>query len=370
MIEELVRAGANPISTIKHSIAETGREGIGCFPIYTPDELVYAAGFLPIGMWGGQTKGTLSDKYLQGFCCSIMKANMEQGLLGKYDFLKGIMITSYCDTLKCVIENWKAAMPHLVTIPVVYPQNRKNDSGKTYFRAELMRIKDKLEELSGKRISEESIDQAIQVYNEFRKAVRSFVDVARKHPSMITPKTRHLIIKASYFMDKKNYTEKITRLIAEMEKQEIEETKGRKIVLTGLMAEPNGLLELLEENDFLVAADDLAQESRQFRNDTPDGIDVYERMAERLGNQDGCAFLYDEEKTRVSLLRKMVAEHEAVGVIVCQLKFCDPEEFDYPLIKKELEEAKIPLLYLELEQQMDSVEQLRTRIQSFAEMLG
>ena len=32
-------------------------------------------------------------------------------------------------------------------------------------------------------------------------------------------------------------------------------------------------------------------------------------------------------------------------------------------------EENIPLLYLEIEQQMDSVEQLRTRVQGFVEML-
>ena len=48
---------------------------------------------------------------------------------------------------------------------------------------------------------------------------------------------------------------------------------------------------------------------------------------------------------------------------------CDPEEFDYPVYKKELEEAGVPMLYIEVDQQMDSIEQLRTRIQSFAEIL-
>ena len=52
------------------------------------------------------------------------------------------------------------------------------------------------------------------------------------------------------------------------------------------------------------------------------------------------------------------------------MKFCDPDEFDYPIIKKELDEAGVQQLYVEIEQQMDSVEQLRTRIQSFAEMLA
>ena len=50
-------------------------------------------------------------------------------------------------------------------------------------------------------------------------------------------------------------------------------------------------------------------------------------------------------------------------------KFCDPEEFDYPILKEAMEKEHIPLLYLETDQQADNVEQLRTRIQSFGEML-
>jgi len=52
------------------------------------------------------------------------------------------------------------------------------------------------------------------------------------------------------------------------------------------------------------------------------------------------------------------------------MKFCDPEEFDYPVYKAQLEAAGIPILYLEVDQQMESFEQIRTRIQSFAEMVG
>ena len=51
------------------------------------------------------------------------------------------------------------------------------------------------------------------------------------------------------------------------------------------------------------------------------------------------------------------------------MEFCDPEEFDYPIYKKELEAAGIPMLYLEIDQQIDSFEQIRTRVQSFTEML-
>ena len=69
------------------------------------------------------------------------------------------------------------------------------------------------------------------------------------------------------------------------------------------------------------------------------------------------------------MLIDMVREKDARAVVVCMMKFCDPEEFDYPVYKKELEQAGIPVLYLELDQQIESFEQLRTRIQSFSEML-
>ena len=70
------------------------------------------------------------------------------------------------------------------------------------------------------------------------------------------------------------------------------------------------------------------------------------------------------------MLKNLAEKYHADGIVICMMKFCDPDEFDYPIIKKELDEAGVQQLYVEIEQQMDSVEQLRTRIQSFAEILA
>ena len=47
------------------------------------------------------------------------------------------------------------------------------------------------------------------------------------------------------------------------------------------------------------------------------------------------------------------------------MKFCDTEAFDYPLVKKDLEEAGVPLLSVEHDQLVESTEQLRTRFRAF-----
>lgn len=116
MIQTLCQAGRCPEETIRSSVKETGKPAVGCFPLFVPEELVYAAGFLPVGLWGGISSFQKSNQYIQSFACSIMRANLELGLSGKYDMLKAALIPSQCDTLKCVCENFKVAVPK---VPVI-----------------------------------------------------------------------------------------------------------------------------------------------------------------------------------------------------------------------------------------------------------
>ncbi|HZK02336.1 MAG TPA: 2-hydroxyacyl-CoA dehydratase family protein, partial [Anaerovoracaceae bacterium] len=345
------------------------KKAVGCFPIYAPEEIVYAAGALPVGMWGGPTLGNLSDKYFQTFCCSIMKANMEQALKGIYENLSAVIISTFCDTLKCTIENWKAAVSHLNIVPIVYPQNRKSDAGKAFLKEEFQRITGELENILNVTVNDSDLEESFKIYEDYRATMRRFVKMSGNYPVLFDAVTRHQIIKAAYFMDKKIFTAKLKKLLEHVSQIPVEKFDGKRIIITGLLAEPDEFLELFSENNLVIVADDLAQESRQFRAKAPKEGTAMERMIERVALQDGCSFLYDFGKSRIDMLIDLKNEYNADGIVFCQLKFCDPEEFDYPLIKKGLEARGIPMLYLEIEQQMDSVEQLRTRIQTFSEIL-
>jgi benzoyl-CoA reductase/2-hydroxyglutaryl-CoA dehydratase subunit BcrC/BadD/HgdB len=52
------------------------------------------------------------------------------------------------------------------------------------------------------------------------------------------------------------------------------------------------------------------------------------------------------------------------------MKFCDPEEFDYPLLYPELDKAGIPNLMIEVDLEARSFEQIKTRVQTFRDILG
>ena len=62
-----------------------------------------------------------------------------------------------------------------------------------------------------------------------------------------------------------------------------------------------------------------------------------------------------------------VAQTNADAVIVAMMKFCDPEEWDYPVMYREFEEKGIKSLMIEVDQEATAFEQVRTRVQSFVE---
>lgn len=370
LIAALSQAGRTPKETIARSVRESGKSPIGCFPIYLPEEIIYASGLLPVGMWGGQTAMTEVDRYIQGFCCSVMRANMELGLRGAYQNLEAIVIPTYCDTMKSILANWTVALKEPKVLSYTVLQNRNSSGSLDFILYQNEKLRTDLSELTGKPISDGDIEQAFQVYEDYRAAVRRFVALVKDYPVSLNPTDRHLILKAAWFMDKKDYTKQLNALIDALAAQPKETLAGPRVVVTGLMMEPTKLLDVFTENRFTIVADDLAHESRQFRTLSRESGSVMERIACRMIDLKGDTFFYEENKSKGSRLIQQVKDEGADGVVVCMFKFCDPEEFDYPVYKKELTDAGVPMLYIEVDQQMDSVEQIRTRIQSFAEMLN
>ena len=369
-IEKLCAAALHPGKTIVNTKKETGKELVGCFPIHTPEEIVYAAGCVPIGMWGGRTEIQLADKYLQSFCCSIMRANVEFAMRGTYDMLKAVIIPTFCDTMKCIVENMKLAMPKVPTIAMAYPQHRTLQAGMEYTVSEIKRVRHELELILGKIVTENQIEEAFSIYEKYRRTMRRFSETSAEHPEIITARKRHLLIKAGQFMDKAIYTEMIEEIIQGLEGEPSSGYQGTRVVVTGLLSEPIEMLDIFDENQITIAADDLSLGSRLWRTQArKDVTDVFQKMAYRVADQEGDTFLYDPEKKKGQMLIDMAEECRADGIVVLMMKFCDPEEYDYPIYKEEVEAASVPMLYLEIDQQLTSFEQIRTRVQSFTEML-
>ena len=349
---------------------ENGQKIVGCFPPYAPEELVYASGLLPMGMWGGYTELKLAKSYLPPFACPIMQANMEFALNGKYSGLQAVIIPAICDTLRCMTQNWRFGVPRIPMIPIVYPQNRTSAASVDYLISEYEHVLVMLSTITGKMMTEKALCRTIELYNEHNAVMREFSALAAKHLDIITPTVRHGIMKSAFFMDKAEHTDSVKKINAGLKALPEHKFSGKKVILSGISSEPKELLEILEENGIAVVGDDLAQESRQYRTDTPlSGGGALKRLALQWQKRTCCSLIHELGQPRGTYLSELCRERQADGVINCLMKFCDPEEYDQPWLEADLRQAGYPCLTIEVDPLNKSFEQLRTRIQTFAEML-
>lgn len=368
-LARLTQACKNPKGQLEYYLGQ-GKKVIGCFPPYAPEELVYACGMIPMGLWGGHTELKLVKSYLPAFACPIMQSNLEFGLKGTYEGLSAVIIPAICDTLRCMTQNWRFGVPSIPMIPIVYPQNRTSPASVDYLISEYETVLVMLATITGNQMSEKALCAAIDIYNHHHVIMRQFNQLANDHLDIITPKVRHTVNKSAFFFDKKEHTAIVEEIIRALQERPVHEFSGKRVVLTGIVCEPDALLDVFEENHIAVVADDLAQENRQIRTDTPEkGGGGLKRLALQWNARRGCSLIHELGKPRGPMLVNMCRETQANGVINCMMKFCDPEEYDQPYFEADLREAGYPCLTIEIDSQNQSYEQIRTRVESFCEMI-
>lgn len=369
MLEELQTIAAYP-RTMLDRYLRNGKKVVGCFPIYSAEELVHAAGMIPMGIWGGQVNPARAGQYVPIFICSIMRSCLEFGMLDKYKGLSAVIMPILCDTFRGMSGAWRVGVKDIPLIGLIQPQNRDVEGAKEFLAAEYNAVKAKLEEIAGHPITDEAINASIAVYNAHSAAMREFAEVANDHLDIITPKVRHAVMKSAHFMEKTAHTEIINKIVAELKALPAHHWQGKKVILTGITAEPEDLLGILAENNIAVVGDDLAQESRQYRTAIPTGCgSPLECLAQQWLDRRACSTVHEVNNTRGSLLVDLVKQYRADGVIVCLMSFCDVEEYEYPMLAKHLEEAGIPTLCLDIDQSTENSGQSRTKIQTFVEMV-
>lgn len=369
ILNELQKIASSPKMQLQKYLKE-GKKVIGCVPVYTPEELIHSMGLVPMGLWGADVQIKNAKKFFPAFICSIMQSVLELGMQGTYKGLSAIIVPSLCDSLKCIGQNWKYAVPEIPFIPMTYPQNRAADFGITFTEEGYRIVIKELERICSVNFEEEALKKSIEIYNTHNRLMREFSSLAAE--TEITPCQRSAVFKSALFMLKEEHnafmSELNDALRAEKQSGKAVQSGEIRIITSGILADNGALLKILEDNNMIIAGDDVAAESRQYRTDCSLELPPLKALAEKFAHMDCCSVLYDADKKRADLITDLAAERKAHGVIVMQTKFCDPEEFDYVIIKEACAAKKIPHVIVEIDRQMTNYDQARTIIQSFGEM--
>ena len=125
LLDKFAAVSAHPKAQLKKYKAE-GKKVIGVLPYYAPEELVDAAGMVPMGVWGANDQTiSMAKEYCATFYCTIAQLGLEMLLNGTLDELDGVITPTICDTLRPMSQNIRVAMGgKMPTIFLAHPQNR------------------------------------------------------------------------------------------------------------------------------------------------------------------------------------------------------------------------------------------------------
>jgi len=368
LVNEFTKIANNPRAQLDSYLAD-GKRAIGVVPYYAPEELVHAAGGVPFGLWGRLGTANAAKKYFPTFYCSICQMDLEMGLDGELEGLSGVMIPQICDTLKAFGQNWKAGVNNIPMIFVSQPLNRDLEVGHEYALESYAEVRDRVEECCDAIIDDDALRASIKLYNEWRKEMKHFLALAGTHPVEISNAARVAVVNAGYYELKDTHLARLKELNAELEKLPSSQDGYKKIVLSGIYEDIPSITQMLDEFKYDVVADDLAKESRALSIEVSEDGDPLKALAEGWCGLDGDPLLYDPEKTHLEKVIRISKENDADGVIVLLAKFCDPEEFEVPMVREVCKDAGIPTVTIEVDQQTESYGQARTQLEAFSEIM-
>lgn len=347
-----------------------GKKLVGCAPALVPEEIVYASGMIPIGVWGAEGEITAAKQYFPAFYSSVLQRTLDLGMTGELDELEAMIIPGLTDSLKALSQNWKTGVKNIKLLYLAFAQNRKIKAGIDFNEKQHIKLKKEIEEIAGKEVTDADLEEAIKVYNKHRKNIMEFIELAATHPVTISPSTRCKVIESSYIMDKAEHSKYLEELNDILKSLPEEKWNGGRVVTTGVIANSKSILGLFEKNKLAIVDDNILHESVQFNTlvDENTGNPI-RALAKKIADIEGCLILFDPDKKRADIIVEKVKKHNADGVVFILTKFCDTDEFDYPIIRDRLNEEGIKNILIEVDQQMTNFDQAGTALQAFADIL-
>jgi benzoyl-CoA reductase subunit C len=234
-------------------------------------------------------------------------------------------------------------------------------------------FKGRLEEFAGHQITNEALEKSIDIYNKNRRLLRQIYELKRKKTRLLTLKEMTAIVQSAMLMPKEDHNRILEEIIPRLE--EIDPPAidaGIKVILSGSLcnAPSAEIINLIDAADIEIIADDMYIGTKYFANDVNTDIDPIEGLADRfLERTPPCPTKVDPETNWGDYLIDMVNQNNAQGIITFIHKYCPPHMCYSPDVKRKLALADIPELLLEIEHEVVSLEQMRTRLQAFTESL-
>jgi bcr-type benzoyl-CoA reductase subunit C len=370
-LEVFAEAAASLVNPAIENWKAGGGKVVGYFCSYVPEEIMSAAGLLPVRIRATGSTGTdLADAYFRPTSCSFARHCFDTALRGGYDFVDGIVWVNTCDVVRRLYDNWKEEI-NTPFLQILSLPKKTGEKQVAWYREELGNLKEALEGHFGVEITDQRLWEAIRLQNETRGLQRKLYDLRKGDRPRITGAESLAVMIAGTSMPKESYNQALRELLDELGRCPEGEPYGARLMIEGSMLDNPAYVKVIEDQGGVVVTDALCFGSRIMWKDVDEkGGDPLEALARyHVGGRPSCARIIGEHPQRAEYIREMIREFRVDAMVSQRLMFCDVSGFEQFMLGSDFKEDGIPHLKLDREYLLGGVGQMRTRVQAFLESI-
>ena len=348
---------------------ECGGKVLGHFQVYFPEEIAFAAGLLPVKICGAQVTGMEAEAHFGSYLCSIIKSSLELSLTGNLE-LDLFVTHPICDAARNLAAIWGRNFPYKCQI-LYLPQNPNSKHSAAYLRDEYRRLKGDIEQVAGRKVTDDGLRQALETYNQGRAWMREIYAIKRETPWLLAAEDAYALTALAGFLPRPEYNRFMSRVLPLIRQRRLKRQDKMRVVLEGGFCEqpPLDLLQTIGRSCYIVD-DDLLIGLRWLLEDVPLEGDPVANLAQAyLENSSYSPVQHDLRKPKERMILERIRRSGAETAIVLAAKMCEPGLEEQVTYSKALEEAGIPYFISEFEENQTTFDHLSIQLETFVENL-
>jgi benzoyl-CoA reductase subunit C len=355
-----------------------GKTIVGYLSALVPVEIFTAAGVVPVRLKGAVSETiTKADVYMETIVCPFVRNVFDSGLKGNYDYLDGLVLPHQCDSMSRTPDIWNYTLQlpyfHYLNMPHV-TDGPSLDLTKELFRIFIW----SLESMTGRKISDTDLVQAITLHNENREAMRELYSLRRFDAPLISGVEMMKVLVAAMSLPVQESTALVRTVTKEVkERPNAASPRQPRIMVIADQIDDVAIADIIESAGAWMVMDNISIGSKMYDADADVSEEPIAALAERylrklkLPNLVDSGHVYDESlEPRFGHLRRYIEDFKVNGVILIVRRYCDPYGLEVPTVKSFVESAGPQVLYLEDEYSISALPRMKTRIEAFLEMIN
>ena len=346
----------------------------GVYCAFAPEEIIRAAGMLPVTLCGKDEKPiSIAETHLPAALCPLIKSSYGFALSDTCPYFAAsnvIIGETTCDGKKKMFELMGKIKPvHVMQLPY----SVDNNSAKTFWRWEVIRLKTFLENATGKVLTDSCLQEQIELINlRNAKLMKLAAVMTTDSPPISGREILKVMESRNVAIDIHNFNQLLDKLLDAIATVAVAPQKEYKprILITGcpMGSGSDKVLQIIEDLGGLVVAQEHCGGLKSIFRHIDFSSNLLHSLADHyLGTPCACM---SPNTRRLDYLLSLCEQFKADAVIDATLQNCHPYTVEHRSVETLIEEkAGLPVFHVNTGYSPSDTEQIRVRIEAFIEML-